>query len=118
MYAGDRHGSTDPRGLKKPLGFLCVKTAPLAPTGRKGVMTDENRADKIKDLLDEAEVLLSDMDGDTDPIIGHILEAVVSCRSDLEDVAFDEEGNIEAPPEDREVYEDWEELDEEEDEDE
>ena len=57
-------------------------------------MTDNERADRVRELLETAESMLSEMDVDADSLVAVIKQGVESALADLEHIDFDEWGNI------------------------
>lgn len=78
-------------------------------------MTDKDRADKVRESLEMAESLLSEMDQDADFLVSHVNSVVEEALAELTHISFDDEGHI-IPVDDDDIDDDLED-DEDEDED-
>lgn len=78
-------------------------------------MTDKDRAEKIRESLEMAESLLSEMDQDADFLVDHVGGIVEQALTELGHIGFDDEGFI-VPVDDDDIEDDLED-DEDEDED-
>lgn len=73
-------------------------------------MTDQEKSEKAKELIEDAIALMAQLDADTEPLIGDIQGDLDGVKSNIEALSFDEDGGL-IPGEDTELddEEDWEE---------
>lgn len=72
-------------------------------------MNDQEKAERVQELLDEAHAIIAQFDEEIDPTVTDIRETLESVRADVELLEFDDDGNLAEP--DTDDYDDDDDFD-------